>query len=155
MQYSRWFSWSVWPTDVEPYDKSEDNSHNYLQLVLLKIEKTMKFAELLMLPMNILKMELDLHMETERMNLPYQEAVYSLKVHISLLENVMNITSPIQKKNCPVFPWFNQSRFISNTLSWSCHVFFNFLVFRLDEYWHREEYDYLWISWWWEIFVIM
>ena len=69
-----------------------------LQLVLLKIKKTFKFAQLLMMPMKILKLELKLHMVDEILNLLYQEVVYFLKLHIYWLENVMNFMGPSQKR---------------------------------------------------------
>ena len=44
-----------------------------LQFMLLKIKKTLKFAQLLMLPMEFLKLELKRHMVAEMMNLLYKE----------------------------------------------------------------------------------
>ena len=42
-----------------------------LQLVLSKIKKTLKFPQLIIMPMKIMKLELKLHMMAEIMNLLY------------------------------------------------------------------------------------
>ena len=68
-----------------------------LKLVLLTIKKTLKFSQLLMLPMKTLKLKLKLHMVAKIMNLIYQEVVYFVKLHIYWLENVMNFMVPSQK----------------------------------------------------------
>ena len=70
---------------------------NLLPLVLLKINKTLKFSQLLMLPMKILRLELKLHIVAKIMNLLYQEVVYFVKLHLYRLENVTNFTGPSQK----------------------------------------------------------
>ena len=61
-----------------------------LRWVLLKMNKTLKFSLLLMLTMEILKLELKLHMMAKIMNLLYQEVVYFVKLHLYWLGNVMN-----------------------------------------------------------------
>ena len=53
-----------------------------LRLVLLKINKILKFSQLLMLPMKNLKLDLKLHTVVEIMNLLYQEVVYFVKLHL-------------------------------------------------------------------------
>ena len=68
-----------------------------LRLVLLKIKKTFKFSQLLMMPMKILKLDMKLHMVAEIMNLQNQEVVYFVKLHLYWLENVMNFMGPSQK----------------------------------------------------------
>ena len=85
------------PPGVEPDDISEANSQIFLRLLLLKINKTLEYTQLLMLPMKSLKLELKLNMVYERMNLLYQEVVYFVKLNLYWLENVMNFMGPSQK----------------------------------------------------------
>ena len=61
--------------DVEPDDNQKLILGNLLRLVLLKIKKTLKFSQLLMLPIKMLKLELKLHMVAKIMNLLYHEVV--------------------------------------------------------------------------------
>ena len=68
-----------------------------MRLLLLKMNKTLKISQLLMLPMKILKLELRLHMVAKITNLLYQEVVYFVKLHLYWLENVMNVMGPSQK----------------------------------------------------------
>ena len=68
-----------------------------LRLVLLKINKTLIFDQLLLLPMKNLKLELKLHMVALKINLLYQEVVYFMKLHLYWLSKVMNFMGPIQK----------------------------------------------------------
>ena len=103
---------------------------NLLQLVFLRIKKTLKLSQLLILSMKILKLELKLPMVLKIMNLLYQEVVYFLKLHIFWLETVMNFMGPSQKNTFPEFLCFNQRHLVSVTLSLRCHVYFNFLVDR-------------------------
>ena len=74
-----------------------------LRLVLLKINITLKFAQLIMMPMKILKLELKLYMVDKIMNLLYKELVYFVKLHPYWLENVMNFMGPSQKNNLSIF----------------------------------------------------
>ena len=90
------------PPDVEPVDISEGNSQNYLTLVLLKIKKTLKFAQLLMLLMIILKLELKLQMVVKIVKLLYQEVVYFVNLHFYWLENVMNFVGSSQKSTLSI-----------------------------------------------------
>ena len=66
--------------------------------MLLKIDKSLKFAQLQMLPMKILKLGLKLHTVAKIMNLLYPEVVYFVKLHLYWLESVMDFTGPNQKK---------------------------------------------------------
>ena len=68
-----------------------------LRLLLLKINKTLKISQLLMLPMKILKLETKQHTVTKITNLLYQEVVYFVKLHLFWLESVMNLMSSSQK----------------------------------------------------------
>ena len=70
-----------------------------LRLVLLKINKALKFAQLLMLPMKILKLDLKLHTVDKIINLIYQEVVYFVKLHLYWLEKFMNYMGTSHKNN--------------------------------------------------------
>ena len=106
------------PPGVEPDDISEANSHHSFAIcVVLKINKTLKISQLIILSMKILKLDLKLHTVAKIMNLLYQEAVYFVKLHLYWLENFMIFTGPSQKNTFSEFLCFNQSHFISITLS--------------------------------------
>ena len=87
------------PPDFDFEGILEANSRIFLRLVLLKIKKKLKFAQILMLPMKNLKLDLKLHMADRIMNLLYQGVVYFLKPHLYWLENVMNFTGISQKNS--------------------------------------------------------
>ena len=73
------------PPDIQLDNISEANSQIFLRFVLLKIKKTLKFAKLQMLVMQVVKLDLKLHMMDKIMNLLYQEVVYFLKLHLYCL----------------------------------------------------------------------
>ena len=98
-----------------------------LWLVLLRIKKSFKSAQLHMRPMKILKLELKLHMVAKITNSLNQEVVYFVKLHIYCLEKSWISRVQVRKILCSKFLWFNQRHFVSITLSWRCHVSFNFL----------------------------
>ena len=85
------------PPDVEPDYLSEANSQNSFAIDVVEGKKTLRFAQLIMLPMEIFKLELKLNMVSEIMNLQYEEVVYFVILHIYWLEKVMNFTGPSQK----------------------------------------------------------
>ena len=85
------------PPDVEPDNIRRLILIILLRLVMFNIKKTLKFSQLLMLPMKILKLELKLYMVAVIINLLYQDVVYFVKLHLYWLENIMNSTGLSQK----------------------------------------------------------
>ena len=73
-----------------------------LLLVLLKINKTLEFSQLLMPPMEISKLEVKLHTLAKTMSLLYQEVVYFVKLRIYWLEDVIIFTGPRQKNTLSI-----------------------------------------------------
>ena len=69
----------------------------HLRWMVLKINKTLNFSQLLMLLMKSLKLDLKLYMVAKILNLLYQEVVYFVKLHLYWLENVTNFMVPSQK----------------------------------------------------------